>query len=151
MRPEHAMAGRVRAGAVRWAIPLIAALFFFTLVPIPSAAHGTTVTFGDLRNAVAITPATFPISHIVYVIMENHAYDNYFGVYCQKVGTNCPVAGNGIPAGTCVNMTPGSSAGGCIRPFALNHSFVLKADGAGHNWLASHTSYDNGLMDGFYQ
>ncbi len=153
MRPrsEPRMAFRPRATSHRWAIPWVASLFLLTLAPLPAGAQGVTVSVGVVQDTVAITPGTFPISHVVFVVMENHAYDNYYGVYCQKVGTNCPVAGNGIPPGTCVNMTPGSSAGGCVRPFALNASFVLHSDGAGHNWLASHTSYDNGLMDGFYQ
>lgn len=140
-----------RAGLARlWVVPWVASLFLLTLLPLPTAAQGVTVTVGEVQNTVEITPSKFPISHIVFVVMENHAYDNYFGVYCQKIGTNCPVAGNGIPAGDCVNMTPGNAAGGCIKPFPLNASFVIHSDGAGHNWGSSHTSYDNGLMDGFY-
>ena len=134
----------------RWTIPLIASLFLLTLVPLPAGAAGRTVTAGVVEHTTMITPGTFPISHVVFVILENHAYDNFFGVYCQKVQSNCPVAGNGIPAGTCVNIVPGSASGGCIKPFALNESYVATSLGGSHNWGSSHKSYDNGLMDGFY-
>jgi phospholipase C len=119
-------------------------------MPAPAASTSSSAQVGTLAHGLLISPGTFPISHIVYIIMENHAYDNFFGVYCQKVGLNCPVAGNGIPTGTCVNVAPGSSSRGCIKPFALNQSYVLASLGGAHNWGSSHLSYDGGLMDGFY-
>ncbi|MCI4329199.1 MAG: hypothetical protein L3J86_06395, partial [Thermoplasmata archaeon] len=45
-------------------------------------------------------PSAVPIKHIVVLMMENHAYDNMFGTYCQAVGPECPMSANGIPSGT---------------------------------------------------
>ncbi|HEV8049529.1 MAG TPA: alkaline phosphatase family protein, partial [Thermoplasmata archaeon] len=56
-----------------------------------------------LTESPQLGPAgSIPIDHIVIVVMENRAFDNYFGVYCQAVGPNCPAAANGIPPATCL-------------------------------------------------
>src|SRR5579863_8860428 len=107
-REDSVLSYRARTLSV-WTLPFVVALFFVTLLPLPAASQGVTQSVGVIQHTLAITPSTFPISHIVYVIMENHAYDNYYGVYCERVSSNCPVAGNGIPPRTCVNETPGSS------------------------------------------
>lgn len=139
-----------RRRGLRLVVVALAVLLAILLVPYVPTATGEAVAIGVVSPSAAITPAQFPIQHIVFVLLENHAYDNYFGVYCQNTSSLCPMSGNGIPAGECVNMTPGSAAAGCIKPFALNESYVNASLGGAHNFGSSHKSYDNGLMDGFY-
>ena len=46
---------------------------------------------GDVYAQDATSSSQIPINHFIYIIQENHSFDNYFGTY--------PGA-NGIPAGT---------------------------------------------------
>jgi phospholipase C len=41
------------------------------------------------------------IQHIVFIVMENHAYDNLFGSYCLGASPYCNGTGHGLPLGTC--------------------------------------------------
>ncbi|MCI4319002.1 MAG: hypothetical protein L3K23_02575 [Thermoplasmata archaeon] len=79
--------------------------------------------------------------------MENRAYDDYFGVYCQHASLDCPEPANGIPPPTCIPRVIGSLATGCVRPF--NETSLVTPD-MPHYWAPAHTAYDNGKMDGFY-
>jgi phospholipase C len=55
--------------------------------------------------------ATIPISHLVFIVQENHSFDNYFGTY--------PGA-NGFPPGVSVPVNPNATANGAISPFHLD-------------------------------
>jgi phospholipase C len=90
------------------------------------------------------------IDHIVFVVLENHAFDNYFGTYCPTVGSYCPMANNGIAPGTCVPLNSSQPLGTCVRPFnytADNWSIHAPLP---HNYNSSVASWDGGLMNGFY-
>ena len=41
------------------------------------------------------------IDHIVFIFMENHAYDNYFATYCLSKSPVCNGTADGITPGTC--------------------------------------------------
>ena len=66
--------------------------------------HGRLIVFGfcllglGLTNANAQGGAGIPIEHFIFIVQENHSFDNYFGTY--------PGA-NGIPAGTMLPDYPG--------------------------------------------
>ena len=112
-----------------------------------------------------------PIQHLVYIIQENHSFDNYFGTY--------PGA-NGIPAGTALPVNPNSTSSALIAPFHMNGTLPVSIVGdelppgvadpdelstsstaspfhlspqiqvqVSSAWSAAHMSYDNGKMDGF--
>ncbi len=117
---------------------------------------------------------TGSIQHIIFIVQENHSFDNYFGTY--------PGA-NGFPSGLSVPVNPNSSVSLSLRPFHLNVSQPLSIVGdelppgvsdpsqldaansssrtpfhfsnesiAGdlsHAWSVAHMAYDNGKMDGF--
>jgi phospholipase C len=104
---------------------------------------------GPIRSLSAPDPSGFPIQHVVVLVQENHAFDNFFGTYCPVVGSYCPTAVNGIPNGTCVPYDPSNLSAGCARPYPFTTYAPLKRDMT-HNWVTSHESYDNGKMDGFY-
>ena len=94
------------------------------------------VTGGNAWPA-AITPkqTSGQIDHVVFLIQENHSFDNYFGTY--------PGA-NGLPANLKVPSTPGRQP--TVAPFhfvtSLNHDMD-------HSWDAAHAAMDGGKMDGF--
>ena len=112
-----------------------------------------------------------PIKHLVYIIQENHSFDNYFGTY--------PGA-NGIPPGTALPVNPNSTSPLTAAPFHLNGTLPISIVGdelppgvsdpeelsasssaspfhltpqvqvqVSSAWTAAHMSYDNGKMDGF--
>jgi phospholipase C len=75
------------------------------------------------------------IHHIIWIIQENHSFDNYFGTF--------PGA-SGFRPGTCLPVLPGSNR--CIQPFHMARMPVCDLH---HNWNAAHAAWDNGRMDGF--
>jgi phospholipase C len=93
-------------------------------------------------------PAPIPIDHILYVILENHAYDNYFGTYCTTLGPYCQSNATGLPADTCVPYSPTEPSLGCVRPWAYTAKNDTQKD-LPHDWHSSLVALDNGRMDGF--
>ncbi len=149
---RHARAGGPLARFLLAGVVLyVTACMIFVGVPVRSASGPSDASVGTFATAPFPTPASFPISHIVFLMMENHAYDNYFGTYCVKISKLCSFVAKGLPSGLCVPTLPGNASSPCIRPFALNASFVTRSSGGTHNWVASHAAYDGGLMDGFYR
>ena len=87
-------------------------------------------------RASAQGSAGVPIEHFIFIIQENHSFDNYFGTY--------PGA-NGIPPGAAFADYPG---GPLTRTPFLTTLAALPHDVA-HIWEAAEDSYDNGAMDGW--
>ena len=116
---------------------------------------------------------TTKIEHLIFIVQENHSFDNYFGTY--------PGA-NGLTLDAGVPVDPNQTSLGYVHPFHLNvtqpimiwgdelppgvadpddlqqgnsssSSFHLDNESIGrdlsHAWLVAHTAYDNGKMDGF--
>ena len=112
------------------------------------------------------------IQHLIFIVQENHSFDNYFGTY--------PGA-NGIPMGTKIPFDPNQTRLGYVRPFHLDVSqpilivgdelppgvadpddlqqaqstgpYHLDNESTGmdlsHAWSVAHEAWDNGKMDGF--
>ena len=114
------------------------------------------------------------IQHLIFIIQENHSFDNYFGTY--------PGA-NGIPANASVPVNLTDTKTGFVSPYHLNasvpvsivgdelppgisdpdelaetlndsvSSYHLLSESIGqdlsHAWQVAHEAYDNGKMDGF--
>ena len=51
-------------------------------------------------------PQDTHIDHVVILLMENRAFDNYFGTYCPDAGEYCTAAVDGEPPGLCVPNVP---------------------------------------------
>ncbi len=129
----------------------------FTLpLIVPSFVHGTSAK----------------IQHIIFIIQENHSFDNYFGTY--------PGA-NGLPLGIALPLDPNQTSLGFVQPIHLNVAQpimivgdelppgvadpdeVQSADSTppfhfgnesigrdlSHAWAVAHQAWDNGKMDGF--
>jgi phospholipase C len=81
-------------------------------------------------------PGIEKIEHIVWIIQENHSFDNYFGTYPGV---------DGLPPSTCLANLPGSRE--CVAPFHMPAG-APPCD-LGHQWEVVHAAYDHGKMDGF--
>ena len=91
-----------------------------------------------------LTPELANIDHIIVVMMENHSFDNYFGMLPQLPGRHVdgftlaadgrPTATQTAPDGTVVRAFPaGTPCQGSVS----------------QSWVASHEAWDFGAMDGF--
>jgi|SRR5579875_139237 len=81
-------------------------------------------------------PGLMKVKHIIWIIQENHSFDNYFGTF--------PGA-DGPPPGTCLPVLPGSNR--CIAPFHMPKD--MPPCDLAHRWVIAHADYDHGAMDGF--
>lgn len=81
------------------------------------------------------TGSTTPIQHIVFLVKENHTFDNYFGLFPGVNGTSSgQVKVNGV-----TQTIP-------LGPFQDNPPFDYP-----HGWGNAQKAYDNGAMDQFNQ
>jgi phospholipase C len=83
-------------------------------------------------------PPGNPIQHIVVIMQENRAFDNFFGTFPGAAG---------IPAGLCMPRNPSNPSQGCVSPY-LTTNPVTSPD-LPHTFVASQTAYNNGKMNGF--
>jgi phospholipase C len=129
-------------------------------------------------SQIPVVAGSTPIQHLIFIVQENHSFDNYFGTY--------PGA-NGFPPGLAILASLNSTKAPLVSPFHLNVSQPIEIVGdelppgvsdpselaaaspgsnttspfhfinesiAGdlsHAWAVAHAAYDNGKMDGFVQ
>ena len=125
-----------------------------------------------LVASVASTPSK--IQHLIFIVQENHSFDNYFGTY---------LGANGFPVGISIPINPMKTSLGYIQPFHLNVAqpvfivgdelppgvsepeelesksaatvspFPFQNESIGrdlsHSWRVAHIAYNGGKMDGF--
>ncbi len=87
--------------------------------------------------------ASMPFDHIVVLMMENHSFDNYFGMLPLR---GQPLA-DGFTfdkAGRPVNSNP--LKGGHVTTYRLQSTCQA---GVSQSWSSSHHQIDGGKMDGF--
>lgn len=95
------------------------------------------VTFGQSEEG---RQTKTPIEHFIFLMQENHSFDNYFGTY--------PGA-NGIPAGVCMPVDPfDEEVSDCVEPFHIG-DLDVKMDDPDHSDTTHELQYNNGLMNGF--
>ena len=92
--------------------------------------------FFPIAGAVAQGTGTIPIEHFIFIIQENHSFDNYFGTFPNA---------NGIPPGTALPDYPGGPP--VNQPFLTSQPSVHDLS---HSWVSCELAYDNGAMDGFF-
>ena len=78
-----------------------------------------------------------PIQHLVFVMQENHTFDNYFGTY--------PGA-DGIPANAQMPINPANPSAGFIKPWHIGQTTITDLT---HNSDSFLGQFDGGKMDGF--
>jgi phospholipase C len=81
------------------------------------------------------------IKHIVVLMMENHSFDNIFGMLGR--GDGFTLGTNGLPTAT--NPYPNGK-----KQHAFRMPTTCQLPGTpSQEWLAAHNAYDKGRMDGF--
>jgi phospholipase C len=80
--------------------------------------------------------SSIPIEHFIFIIQENHSFDNYFGTY--------PGA-NGIQPGTAIPDYPGGPP--VNKPYLETRTHISNDLPPGY--LAYRVAWHNGAMDGF--
>jgi phospholipase C len=81
---------------------------------------------------------TTPIKHVVWLMQDNHSFDNYFGTY--------PGA-DGIPSGVCQRVSLNrKSTRGCVQPFHLGNAAI---EDLSQGPAIQERQYNKGRMDGF--
>lgn len=98
------------------------------------ARHDTTSSLG--------TDCLPQIKHIVVLMMENHSYDNYFGMLSGR-GDGLALNAAGSPT------TSNLNAQGQQIPLAHFLGTRQKPNVPTQSWAATHIQYDNGACDGF--
>jgi phospholipase C len=117
---------------------------------LPIAVAGPPPGVQDLYPS-APAPNAIPIRHIVIVMQENHAYDNFFGTYCRAVAAPyCPMPALGYPAGLCVPLHPRLAGSPCVKPFPALNATDSQPNDLPHTWNSSHFAFNDGAMNGFY-
>jgi phospholipase C len=91
---------------------------------------------GVLKAQDATSSDKIPINYFIYIIQENHSFDNYFGTY--------PGA-NGIPPGTKLADRPDGPR--IYKPFHLTGNAIPQD--LDHSWKAARIAWNHGGMDGF--
>lgn len=87
------------------------------------------------------------IDHVVIIMMENRAYDNYFAGYCLQRNSYCNSTAAGIPAGECVQQM--NVSGGCVTPYNFTAKNLSTPDLL-HVYNNTVRSINGGMMNGFY-
>lgn len=103
------------------------------LVPIAAVAARVILPMPSPPGPPPLIPGTTPIDHVVVIMKENHAFDNYFGTY--------PGA-DGIPSGVALP----DGAGGSVAPHPVNGTSTPDIP---HDRNSELVSWDNGSNDGF--
>ena len=121
-----------RRGILRFVRPatLLALLALVTLACVSASSTGqaTAAPAGGV-------PSTTPIKHVVFIIMENHSFDNIFGAWCEQTS----------PA-RCDGTTTGTLPGGATIPLTDATDVIVNVV---HSASAQVEAIDNGKMDGF--
>ena len=94
--------------------------------------------FPQLPEGVDTLPQ---IEHVIVVMMENHSYDDHFGMLGR--GDGFRLDHTGLP----LDANP-DGHGNLIRAFHMP-STCQEHGAPGQNWNASHTAFDGGRNDGF--
>ena len=114
-----------------------------TTVPTPTTLPGPLRKPGSRPNPTLPEGIdTIPeIEHIVIVMMENHSFDDHFGMLGR--GDGFKLDANGRP----LDANP-DGKGKLVRAFHMPSECQLHAV-PGQDWVRSHTSWANGRNDGF--
>lgn len=114
-------------------------ILMILIVGLPVAA-GPAAAQSSTPSPEEKSPTQTPIQHFIFLMQENHSFDNYFGTY--------PGA-DGIPAGTCIPVDPFDAANTeCIEPYHIGENDV-QLDDPDHSDETHRIQFNEGRMDGF--
>jgi phospholipase C len=100
----------------------------------------------DPRRPAGTPDPRIPIEHVVVVMMENHSFDNYFGMLPRRgraAADGFRFDRQGVP--TAVNST---ASGHAVRAFRMP-SYCQEESEPRQDWNGTKIEVDGGRMDGF--
>ncbi len=114
-----------------------------TVAPTTTTLQGPVRKPGSRPNpALPEGVDTIPeIEHVVVVMMENHSFDDHFGMLGRGDGFTLDSSGRPLDANP-------DGSGKFVRAFHMPSTCQLHGV-PGQDWVRSHTSWDNGRNDGF--
>jgi phospholipase C len=98
-----------------------------------------TVPYPNAPRGVDTLPG---IKHIIYLMMENHSYDNMCGMLTRPDADGFELDRHGTPVGT----QPGVN--GTTQHWFESTSVCQTGDMVSQEWTDSHNQWNNGSMDG---
>jgi phospholipase C len=101
-----------------------------------SCALAVLLSLPGVLSAQDVKPSKIPINYFIYIIQENHSFDNYFGTY--------PGA-NGVPPG--IKLADKPNGPRIYKPFHLVGNAIPQD--LSHSWQSARTAWNHGGMDGF--
>lgn len=129
----------------------------------------STYAFSIIKTAGTQTK----IQHLIFIVQENHSFDNYFGTYPGANGFSnasiplnvndttlgyvsqyhlsptipVSIVGDELPPGISDPDELATAAADPTSPFHLTNQSI--GQDLSHAWTVAHEAYDNGKMDGF--
>lgn len=129
------------------------------LVDLPLGGAGAPAGTGAAPSVLSAPSARTPIQHVVMIIMENHAFDNFFGLYPFEPGTNAAYPGITVPNNlanssrwSCTGgagPVPGSSTGCSASGIDLVPNGTWNTVNPYEGYSPYHIDWDQGKMDGW--
>ena len=110
---------------------------------LAATALAALVAAAPARGAATADPqdtrTTTPIKHFIYLMQENHSFDNYFGTY--------PGA-DGLPKDVCVPVRAEDPHGTCVKPFWVGGGSITDL---AHTRAVFRKQFRNGANNGFVE
>jgi phospholipase C len=131
---------------LRLAVLTIAVIFGLSVLP-PAVASSASVALP--ATGQPLTPASFPITHYVIIMLENHAYDTLFGTYCETYGGYCDNTGQGLNLSYCMPLFPAAPAKGCHKEYSIPPTTQLTD--IPHGYQSTPLAWNDGAMNNFYR
>ncbi len=134
----------------RRAVLLFTVTTVIVLIALSGYNTGVQAYEGSLLKSLAgstisaSNPAT-PIHHIIFIINENHAFDNFFGTF-----PNVPTA-YALNLTTCMPYSPTQTTQQpCEKPFNADNMPQIQETDQCHTSECAVPDYNDGKMNGFY-
>ena len=141
---RHFLAGSASAAALALARGLTACSGGSPSASSPTPTLRAPGSLPDPSRAAGIADPSLPFDHVVVVMMENHSFDNYFGMLPlrgQPLADGFTFDESGRP----LNFNP--AAGGVQRAFHLQGT--CQPNHVTQSWNGTHQQIAGGTMDGF--
>jgi phospholipase C len=124
-------------------VAALAMIVLFTVGNYSTGLQAVEGSFANIRLIDSSNPAT-PIQHIIIIMNENHAFDDFFGTY------------PGVPTGYNLNLTTclplrqnQTTSIPCEQPFNADNMPNIQETDQCHTNQCSIVDYNNGEMNGF--
>ncbi len=108
--------------------------------PLDSLRLPGTLPFPELP---AGTDTMAGIEHFVFLMMENHSYDNMMGALTRPDADGFEYGADGVPMGT------NPSTNGTTQRWFETRTTCQNEDHVSQEWTTSHNGFNKGSMDGF--